>query len=68
MDGQIRRPAPKHITEALDASALDIAEGNVHDAEAAHAEARRMLADHERTQQHPPRAGRGKPARRTGSA
>jgi len=48
MDEQSNHPAPRHVIEALDASVLDIAEGRVLDAHAVQAEARRMLADHER--------------------
>ncbi len=65
MDDQTRRPTPQRIIEVLDASVRDIAEGNVHDAQAVQAEARRILADHERTQPTTPRSPSGKPARRT---
>jgi hypothetical protein len=68
MDDQARRSARQHIIETLDASVRDIAEGNVHDAQAVQAEARRMLADHERTQRTARRSRSGKPTKRTRTA
>jgi hypothetical protein len=47
MDDQVNRPAPRHVIEFLDASVHDITAGRVHDAHAAQAEARRLLAEHE---------------------
>lgn len=46
MDDQANRTAPHRVTEALDASVHDLAEGRVCDAQTVQAEARRMLADH----------------------
>lgn len=64
MDEQSNRPAPRDVIEALDASVRDIAEGRVLDAHAVQAEARRMLADHERAQSGTPAPRRGRTARR----
>jgi hypothetical protein len=64
MDEQSNRPAPRDVIEALDASVRDIAEGRVLDAHAVQAEARRMLADHERAQSGTPASRRGRTARR----
>jgi hypothetical protein len=47
MDDQVDRPTPRHVIESLDASVRDIGAGRVHDAHAAQAEARRLLAEHE---------------------
>jgi hypothetical protein len=63
MDEQTSRPVPRHITEALDGSVRDIADGNVHDAKSVQAEARRMLADHERTRVATPGSSPAKRAR-----
>jgi len=41
---------PRHFLDDLDASERDVAEGRVHDAMDVQAEARRMLADYERSQ------------------
>ena len=54
MEDQISRPAPRTLTEVLDASARDIAAGHVGAAGAAQDEARRMLAEFEKA-----RAGAG---------
>jgi hypothetical protein len=43
MDEQVSRQTPRALTEALDASARDLAAGRVGDASAAQREARRML-------------------------
>lgn len=43
MDEQVGRQAPRVLTEALDASARDLAAGWVGDADAAQREARRLL-------------------------
>ena len=68
MDDQTSRSPAQRVFDALDASVRHIAESNLHDARSVHAEARRLLADHER----PCRAGSGsqtvRPARRTRSA
>ena len=64
MDEQSNRPAPRHVTEALDASVRDIAEGRVLDAYAVQTEARLMLADHERAQSGTPSPRRGRTVRR----
>jgi hypothetical protein len=45
----------------------DIAEGNLHDAQSVQAEARRMLADHERAQRATPGPPAARPARRARS-
>ncbi len=68
MDDQTSRSPTQRVIDALDASVRDVAEGNLHDARSVQAEARRLLADHER----PRRAGSGsqavRPARRSRSA
>jgi len=61
MDDQTSHPASPRVIDALDASVRDIAEGKLHDAQSVQAEARRMLADHERAQ----RAAPGLPAARS---
>jgi hypothetical protein len=43
MDERTSRPAPLALTDALDASVLDLAAGRVGDASALQREARRML-------------------------
>jgi hypothetical protein len=43
MDGQTSRPAPRALTDGLDASTRDLTAGRVGDADAAQREARRML-------------------------
>ncbi len=48
MDDQTKRSAPQPIIDSLESSVRDIADGNVHDAEAVQAEARRMLDGHKR--------------------
>ena len=48
MQRQINPIVPPHIAEALDASLDDIAAGRLQDADAVQAEARQMLAEHER--------------------
>lgn len=48
MQRQINPIIPPHITEALDASLDDIAAGRLNDVDAVQAEARQMLAEHER--------------------
>jgi len=48
MDDQTSRSTSGHVVEALDASARDFAQGNVHDAESVRIAARPMLADHGR--------------------
>ena len=57
MDDQTSQPASQRVIDALDASVRDIAEGNLHDAQSVQAEARRMLADHERARRAAPVAG-----------
>jgi hypothetical protein len=47
MDDQINRPTPRQVIESLDASLRDVAAGRLHDAHAAQAEARRLLAEYE---------------------
>jgi hypothetical protein len=49
MDNQTSRPAPRTVTEVLDASTRDIAAGHVGDAAAPQNEARRMLAEFKKT-------------------
>ncbi len=68
MDHQISRSAPQHIIKALDDSLRDIAEGNIHDAQAVQAEARRMIAERDRPQPSAPRGSLRKPARQTRTA
>jgi len=68
MDDQIRRPVSQRVVDALDASVRDIAEGNLHDAQAVQAEARRMLAEHERAQRAGSRSAAAPRARRARSA
>ena len=48
MPKQISRPAPRTLTEVLEASVRDIAAGHVGDGSAAQHEARRMLAEFEK--------------------
>ena len=48
MDDQTSRSTSGHVVGALDASARDFAQGNVHDAESVRIAARRVLVDHER--------------------
>ncbi len=48
MQRQTNPTVPRHITEALDASLDDIAAGRLNDVDAVQAEARQMLAEHER--------------------
>jgi hypothetical protein len=48
MDDRTNRPASPDVVDALDASARDVAERNLHDARSVQAEALRLLADHER--------------------
>ena len=67
MDEQINRTTPQRVIDALDASVRDIAEGNLHDAQSVQAEARRMLADHERAQRDAPGSRAATPARRARS-
>lgn len=67
MDDQTNRAAPHHVTEPLDASVRDVAEGRVHDAQIVHAEARRMLADYQAARSVAPVSRRPGSARRTRS-
>lgn len=67
MDDQANRTAPRHVTEALDASVHNVAEGRVHDAQAVHAEARRMLADYQAARSVASVSRRLGPTRRTRS-
>ena len=48
MQRQINPIVPPHIAEALDASLDDIVAGRLNEVDAVQAEARQMLADHER--------------------
>jgi len=68
MDDQISRPAPQTLTEALDASARDIAAGHVGAAAAPQNEARRMLAEFEKARSGAKRAPVGKGGRRAKTA
>jgi hypothetical protein len=45
MDDQVRRPAPRALTDALDASVRDLASGAIADAKSVQTKARRLLAD-----------------------
>jgi len=65
MDDQTNRAAPRHVTEALDASVRDVAGGRVHDAQTVHAEARCMLADHQAARSIAPVSRGFGPTRRT---
>jgi len=58
MDDQVTRPAPRDVTDALDASVRDLASGAMSDATSAQTEARRMLAEHDRAHPSSPAAGR----------
>jgi predicted transcriptional regulator len=49
MQRQINPIVPRHITDALDASLDNIAAGRLNDVDAVQAEARQMLAEHERS-------------------
>jgi hypothetical protein len=68
MDDQTSRPVSQRVVDALDASVRDIAEGNLHDAQAVLVEARRMLAEHERAQRAGSRSAAAARARRVRSA
>jgi len=68
MDDQTSRPVSQRVVDALDASVRDIAEGNLHDAQAVQVEARRMLAEHEHRQRAAPRSSAAPRARRIRSA
>ena len=48
MDDRPIRPTPPGVTEAIEASLRDVAEGNLHDALTVHAEGLQLLADFER--------------------
>jgi hypothetical protein len=47
MDDQVSRPAPRALTDALDASVRDLASGAIADAKSVQTEARRLLADYD---------------------
>jgi len=48
MNNRVKRPAPRDVTDALNASVRDLAAGAVSDATSVQTEARRMLADYDR--------------------
>jgi hypothetical protein len=48
MDDRTSHPASQTVIESVDASARDLVEGNVRDAESVQAEAHRILADQTR--------------------
>jgi hypothetical protein len=68
MDDQPTRPVPQSITDVLERSVCDIAEGNLLDARAIQIEARRMLADYERAHRAALPSSKTRPAKRTRSA
>jgi len=63
MDDQVWRPAPRALTDALDASLRDLVSGAIVDAKSVQTKARRLLADYDTVPPGSSAAGRKSPKR-----